>query len=778
MALSNELISQFVKATKDDTKTKTDKTVYGTIVEYNGSKYVRIDGSELLTPISSTSKVDNDERVIVTIKNHTATVTGNITSPSGKASDVETIGSKISEFEIIIADKVSTKDLEAVNANIENLQADYVTINGALEAAVADINTLEADNVTIKGSLDAVNADIENLEADNVTINNKLNAADADIKSLQADNVVIRENLVADEAAIGSLDAKIVTVNGSLTAHQADIEDLKTNKLSAADADLKYANIDFSNIGKAAIEYFYATSGLIKDVVVGEGTVTGELVGVTISGDLIKGNTVIADKLVIKGDDGLYYKLNTDGITTETEQTDYNSLNGSVIKAKSITATKISVKDLVAFDATIGGFKITDNSIYSGVKSSASNTTRGIYMDNDGQLAFGDANNYVKFYKDTDGTYKLAIAASSIVLGGSGKNVEETLDAIKDDVDSIEIGATNLLRYTNLEDYWNEWIAWQTSVLEFSDGYLKITPGIDETSCGAYPPKLSSLTNGTEYTVSFTAYAEEATDLNYCYIMADGGDTSLGVTIPVTIAPERYSFVFTTTKEYTNASIMIGRASTDNPLAIYVKDLKLEEGNRATNWSPAPEDVRNEISSAQSAADSAQGMATENSSRLDGAWSEIDAINSTIRNLVRGQNGETLMTQTESGWVFDFSSIQNTLNSITENVDNLNTTATLTDSQIEILKSTVSDLGVYTEYIEFGVDNGKPCIILGEHDSEFKVVITNTDIRFMEGSNVPAYISNQSLNIQKAVISQELKQGGFVWMARSNGNYGLLWRGE
>ena len=36
MTLSNELISQFVKATKDDTKTKTDKTVYGTIVEYNG----------------------------------------------------------------------------------------------------------------------------------------------------------------------------------------------------------------------------------------------------------------------------------------------------------------------------------------------------------------------------------------------------------------------------------------------------------------------------------------------------------------------------------------------------------------------------------------------------------------------------------------------------------------------------------------------------------------------------------------------------------------------
>lgn len=358
-------------------------------------------------------------------------------------------------------------------------------------------------------------------------------------------------------------------------------------------------------------------------------------------------------------------------------------------------------------------------------------------------------------------------------------SAQGTANDAKEDIDNLEIGAINLLRNTNLEDYWNNWIPWQSSVLEFSDGYLKITPGSESTSCGAYPPKLTSLENGTEYTVSFVAYAEEEVSLNYCYIMADGGNTSLGVAIPITTTPARYSYTFTTSKEYTNASIMLGRSHSDDvSVILYIKELKLEEGNRATDWSPAPEDVRNEISSAQNAADSAQGKADENSSRLDGAWFEIDAINSTIRNLVRGQNGETLMTQTDTGWTFDFSSIQDTLNIMSENVDNLNTNATLTDSQIEILKASVSELGVYTEYIEFGVDNGKPCIILGEHDSNFKVVITNTDIRFMEGTSVPAYISNQSLNIEKAVIRQELRQGEFVWMARSNGNYGILWKGE
>ena len=131
------------------------------------------------------------------------------------------------------------------------------------------------------------------------------------------------------------------------------------------DLSAKYANIDFSNIGKAAMEYFYSQSGLIENIVVSDGTITGNLIGVTIKGDLLEGNTVVADKLVIKGSDGLYYKLNTDGVKIEAEQTEYNSLNGSIITAKSITATKISVDDLVAFDATIGGFNISNDLLYT-----------------------------------------------------------------------------------------------------------------------------------------------------------------------------------------------------------------------------------------------------------------------------------------------------------------------------------------------------------------------------------------------------------------------------
>ena len=439
MNLSSDLISQFVKATKNDTKSKNETTLFGTVV-YDGRTYVKIDGSDLLTPVSTTTDVQDGERVTVMIKNHSATITGNISSPAARTDDVKEIGSQISEFEIVIADKVSTKELEAEQARIDTLVSENVTIKEKLTATEADISELEADNVTINEKLTAAEADIGDLETTKLDAE-IANITYATIESLEATNADIY-NLRATYGEFVDLTAD------RFTAVDASIDTLEAEKLSAKDAELTYANIDFSNISKATMEWFYAQSGLIENVVVGDGTITGNLVGVTIKGDLIEGNTVKADKLVIKGSDGIYYKLNFEGGTfKDGESVPTDTLHGSVITANSITAEKISVKDLVAFDATIGGLKITDGSIYSGVKSAIDNTTRGIYMDSEGQAAFGDGTNFIKYYKDQNGQYKLEISAASIVLGASNKTVEDAIsDRIEEALDGVDIGGRNLIR--------------------------------------------------------------------------------------------------------------------------------------------------------------------------------------------------------------------------------------------------------------------------------------------------------------------------------------------
>lgn len=394
MQLSADLVSKFAKATKD-TKTQDGTTMYGTVVMQNGTPYVRLDGSEILTPVTSMADVHSLERVMVLVKDHTATIMGNVSSPSARSDDVKALTE-------VVADKASIGDLKAINADIENLKA---------------------DNVEISDKLTATEADIKDLEADNVTINEKLTANNASIKELEVDNVSIHEKL---------------------TANDATIEELQTGKLDAKLADIKYAQIDFANIGKAALEQFFAKSGLIENVVVGDQQITGTLVGVTILGDSIKGGTVIADKLVIKGEDGLYYKLNTDGNTVEKEQTDYNSLDGGVIRAKSITATKIAVNDLVAFGATIGGWHIADGGLYSGAKESMGNTSRGTYLGSDGQLNIGDSDNFIMFYVDNKGESHLAISADKFTLGK--QNIENIISDIKQDVDNVRDEITTLLR--------------------------------------------------------------------------------------------------------------------------------------------------------------------------------------------------------------------------------------------------------------------------------------------------------------------------------------------
>lgn len=428
MGLPIDVINQFCETVVVKENRPTESTVMGTTVKYNGAICVKIDGSDQITPVASTSVVEENQRVQVLIKNHQATITGNLSDPSASGTTVKAHGNKITEMDILIAGKVDTGELNAQIARIDTLVSDNITINNNLTAANASINNLQADNVTINEKLTTAKADIDSLKANKIDAE-VVEANYATIENLEATNADIR-NLNADYGTFKNL----TTDNFNTT--NAEITNLKAEKANIKDLETKYANIDFANIGEAAIKKLFSESGIIKDLVMQDGNVTGELVGVTIKGDLIEGNTIKADKLVIKGTDGLYYELNANGETVEANQTEYNSLNGSVIVAKSITASKINVSDLVAFGATIGGFHITEDSIYSGVKSSADNTTRGIFGNTDGEFAVGDANNYVRFYNigtAEEPKYFLDISSSGV-----------TFSTLKSDVDSLDNTTSNL----------------------------------------------------------------------------------------------------------------------------------------------------------------------------------------------------------------------------------------------------------------------------------------------------------------------------------------------
>lgn len=682
MALSNDLVSQFAKMANNKPETKKEDTVYGTIESDGAKLYVRIDGTpegSPATPVISTTDVKDGDRVTVTIKNHNAVVTGNLTKPA--ANLFTDIAVTEGEGEHQVTTNTSLRDIGSLMAG--KIVAQRIEVNDLI-AKKANISDLSVTNARVE-NLSATKANISDLSVTNAKVDN-LSATKANITDLNATNI-----------SVGELEAKYAEIDTAV------INDLRAENGTIVNLKSAFADIDFANIGNVAMENFYANSGLIDNVVVGDQTITGSLVGVTISGDLIAGNTIMADKLVIKGDDGLYYKLNYEGgaisgdrvvettyfrvdfdssslkyvnsnitidpqtgsalngvFTTENHQvyqtTDVygkplyycvvetlaewtswaeNQLHGSNIVANSITAEKLSVHDLVAFDATIGCFNVsrvdeywrvmyvagayhnsgnkinemdgtivkdaftvdgdqvytgTDENgnqiyycvnsagaIYSGVKESVGNSTKGIYMDSDGQFNFGDNTNFIRYYKDESGAYKLAVSAESVMykLNGTSRSL-------------AEIGAMA------------EWV-----------------------KIGTY--ELDSYTLGEPFDPAYTT-------------------------------------------------------------------IDIASGVKVGNY--RPNDTTN--------------LPVYRTTDIDG----------------------TVVYYIENGGNYQ---------------------------------------QLFRDY--------EPCIELGEGDSNFRLVITNTRIMFLEGTEVPAHIDNQTLHIENASIENELQIGGFIWKKRDNGNVGLLWKG-
>ena len=170
----------------------------------------------------------------------------------------------------------------------------------------------------------------------------KLQAKEIEAETLKVSRQIITLNLeVEGKANISDLNAL-----------KATIDNLEVGNLEAT-----YAKIDLSNVNTEHVGNLLVDAGLITDLTIVDGHVTGDLTGVRIHGDLIDANTLKVKNLLLEGPDGLIYQINAlaSGLTqTELTEEIYNQkMLGSVLVNQSVTTEQLNTKEIFSNSAVI-----------------------------------------------------------------------------------------------------------------------------------------------------------------------------------------------------------------------------------------------------------------------------------------------------------------------------------------------------------------------------------------------------------------------------------------
>lgn len=353
---------------------------------------------------------------------------------------------------------------------------------------------------------------------------------------------------------------------------------------------------------------------------------------------------------------------------------------------------------------------------------------------------------------------KSAISVASDEIKLSVKEVKETADSANDKIDNLEIGGRNLLLKTSEERV----IVGTGKSSETSNEYLYSEYGSKSLHGGKYSVAAVSYDyvtdDATSGTIIVQSYNEVATNLS-------------SINLSETIKSGHVEEVFKIPDTWSNSTNAGVKFLLNNVTGtVRFSNLKLELGNKPTDWSPAPEDIQSSLNSSENKSNNALEQTSE-------VRSSIEILKKSIETLVTDENGQSLMTQTGNGWTFNMGAYQTIIDKVTSDITDVKGDVDEVNQLANNASQLVNDVAAKTAYINMSTDEtGSPCIELGKSDNEFKLRITNTSIDFMQGAQRIAYITNQSLYIQSSVVTDEMKVGdesGYIWKKRSNGNMGL-----
>ena len=214
-------------------------------------------------------------------------------------------------------------------------------------------------------------------------------------------------------------------------------------------------------------------------------------------------------------------------------------------------------------------------------------------------------------YADYDAMVAAATAGQTIITGGYLRTsliqantilfdqlASATVTSINDEID---LGGRNLLRGSSLASFvtWAGSSTTLSSTASYPTYLTKCERANDANPFGAQqgtPYRFMRLEANVEYTLSFDVRGTVGLNLNYVYVLDAGTNNhKIGTTV-ATVASEtawqKVTARFTRTTSSDVGHVLIASSDTGAGKWFEFRKVKIEIGNKASDWSPSPEDSR------------------------------------------------------------------------------------------------------------------------------------------------------------------------------------------
>ena len=217
-------------------------------------------------------------------------------------------------------------------------------------------------------------------------------------------------------------------------------------------------------------------------------------------------------------------------------------------------------------------------------------------------------------------------------------------------------------------------------------------------------------------------------------------------------------------------SLIIGRvnAASSKRTTYAIDSIKVEFGDVATPWSPAPEDADIKFSTKAELkvqTDRITGVVTEQAGlagRMSTVEQKADGLTVTLGEVA--DDASSALSAAEAAADMAQSAATNSADAIAQ------TNAAVAANTSVLDSFSVDELNQVLARVRVVQAGGVPALQLGSTTSGLWAQLTNSQLSFMDASTVVAYISAMKLFISQAQVTGQLGIGGFAWVPRANGN--------